>query len=80
VQTKRSFNDHLQSDSMEACLELTSLSLAALRGWVEAAPVGTQVVMNAPLIGLGGYAARAAEVEAMVEDELRDSPVFVCRL
>lgn len=72
VQVKRHYSD-------PGDIDLTHRSLLALAEFCVGTP-GALIVMNCPLVGHGGYADRASEVEEMVEEVLSEHPVVVTTL
>lgn len=70
VQVKRHFKD-------DGDLDLTKAALNALAKWCISNPKSL-VVLNCPLIGLGGFAHRIDEVKQAVSSILKDSNVIVC--
>lgn len=57
-------------------LALTVESLEALNSWCRANP-DVKLVMNCPLIGLGGFASQIDKVKSIVEGILSDTNVIV---
>lgn len=57
-------------------LALAVESLKALSGWCSLNP-DAKLVMNCPLIGLGGFAGQIDKVKSIVEDILSDANVIV---
>jgi len=69
LQVKRDFR--LPGD-----LKLTIASLGSLVNWCEEHP-NTRLVMNCPLIGLGGFAAQKEEIVNLVSETLAKTSVIV---
>ena len=82
LQVKKHYNDHKNVKTKQGCWELTESSLfmlqTTLRGWSKNLPPFV-LVMNCPLIGLGGYASEKDKVVGLVENYLGEfEDVYVC--
>lgn len=69
LQVKRDWRD-------EGDWDLTAQSLTLLSGYLAEFP-HLKCVLNCPLIGLGGFRERKAEVQAMVEKHLEGANILV---
>ncbi|MFK5073233.1 hypothetical protein ACI4BE_27295, partial [Klebsiella pneumoniae] len=72
IQVKRHFKD-------DGDLDLTKKSLAKLKEWSDNNP-SEHIVINCPLIGLGGFSKDVDRIKKEVESALGSANITVCTM